>query len=45
MTTWQMMTTLTRHWITIENQIASNPSGPWWLSVSRQKAGLLGYPV
>jgi hypothetical protein len=43
MTSWQMMTTLTRHWTAIENQIASDPSGPWWLSVSSQRAGLLDY--
>ncbi|MGH3786529.1 MAG: hypothetical protein ACRDRG_08255 [Pseudonocardiaceae bacterium] len=29
MTSWQMMTTLARHWTAIENQIASDPSGPW----------------
>lgn len=45
MTSWQMITTLARHWTAIENQIASDPQGPWWLSVSGQKAGLLGYRV
>jgi hypothetical protein len=43
MTSWQMMSTLTRHWRAIEHQIAAAPSDPWWLSVSTQKAGLLGY--
>ncbi|HEY6422686.1 MAG TPA: hypothetical protein VIY28_05425 [Pseudonocardiaceae bacterium] len=45
MTSWRMMTTLARHWTEIENQIVSDPSGPWWLSLSGQKAGLLGYRV
>jgi hypothetical protein len=45
MTSWQMITTLARHWTAIENQIASAPSGPWWLSVFSQKAGLLSYRV
>ncbi len=43
MTSWQMMTTLARHWTAIENQIASAPSGPWWLRVSGHKTGLLSY--
>jgi hypothetical protein len=45
MTNWQMMTTWARHRTAIENQIASDPSGPWWLSLSSQKAGLLGYQM
>lgn len=34
MTRWQMATILARHWTAIENQIATAPTGPWWLSVS-----------
>ncbi|MGB8201253.1 MAG: hypothetical protein WCF33_16435 [Pseudonocardiaceae bacterium] len=45
MTSWQMVTTLARHWTAIENQIVSDQSGPWWLSLSSRKTGLLGYWV
>lgn len=43
MTSWQMMTVLARHWTAIENQMAADPSGPWWLSVSASTTSLVNY--
>lgn len=44
MTSWQMVTTLARHWAAIETQIDAAPTGPWWLSVS-QTTRLLDYRI
>ena len=41
----RMMAILARHWTAIENQVAADPSDPWWLSVSLSSTGLLGYRV
>lgn len=45
MTSWHMMTLLTRHWAAIENQMDSDPDGPWWLSVSSSTTRVLRYRI
>lgn len=41
LTSWQMVTLLTRHWAAIEAQAAV--PGPWWLSVSATSTRVLDY--
>lgn len=40
---WEQLTRLTARWEAVEQQLATNPDGPWWLSLRSSRAQVMRY--